>query len=102
MSDAPLAMGLLCMRFDLWPLKHVFTVTVDNKVFGPFLWKYRKHEKILSIEHLSGVQLSKPITLETGWKPFVPPKPPRAKRDRSTPLLEGIGFVPVSRKEQVF
>lgn len=77
-----------------------FTITVDGKKYGPFLWQYREHEKIKSIERLAGISLSTPI-YRAKWKPFAPPGPPRAKRDRSTPLLDGVGFVPASKDATV-
>lgn len=71
-----------------------FTIVVDGKKYGPFLDRHRA--KVLRLEHLHGIEIDT-IWLSTGWVDFSPPPPPRSKKDRSLPLLEGTGFVPVSR-----
>lgn len=73
-----------------------FTVTVDGKKYGPFLSKYRPN--ISKIEHLAGVTVDD-VWLFTGWLQFEQPKPVRTKRDKTTPLFDGLDFVAVPRQK---
>ena len=71
-----------------------FVITVDGVKFGPFLDKYRP--RIAHLMNHKGISLE-PVLIESGWVEFEPPKEARAKKDCSTPLLEGIGFIPVPK-----
>ena len=73
--------------------EHCFTLEVDGQKYGPFLQKYRA--QIKSLEHLKGVAVED-VWLERGWVKYEA-QPPRARKDKSTPLLEGIGFIPVRK-----
>ncbi len=73
--------------------EHCFTLEVDGQQYGPFLHKFRV--QIASLEHLKGVVVAD-VWLTSGWVKYEPP-PKMTRKDRSTPLLEGIGFVPMKR-----
>jgi len=70
-----------------------FKVTVDGKTWGPFLDKHRHQYKRL--EHKAGVVI-KNLWLAAGW--VEPPPAPIAKKDKSLPLLEGVGFIAVPKR----
>lgn len=79
-------------------MERCFTITIDNKKFGPYLHEFRNNPEIVRIEHLKGISVEDTIYLESGWLPYGPEATIRAKRDKYTPLLDGIDFTPVKRQ----
>ena len=72
-----------------------FFLFVDRKKYGPFLDKYKPC--YADLMGLCGIKFEV-VYLDSGW--VLPPKLPKKKSDPSTPLLEGIGFIPFSRKNK--
>lgn len=74
--------------------KQCFTISVDGKVYGPFLHDHRP--KVSKLENLKGMIIANVWTDK--WVEFTPPPAKRVPKDRTTPLLDGIGFLPVPRQ----
>jgi hypothetical protein len=70
-----------------------FFLSVDGKKYGPFLEKHRAQYK--DLHHRSGVTFTD-VWLESGWVESTP-TPKKPAKDKTCPLLEGIGFIPIVR-----
>jgi len=73
-----------------------FIVTVDGKIYGPFLKKDMGQWE--GMTHKAGVTIT-PVRRRGGWV-VAPPPAKRTPKDTSLPLLEGIGFTPRDRSHQ--
>ena len=76
-------------------LTKCFDITVDGKVFGPYL--FCNKPKISYLEHARGIEI-KTLFIREGWKEFSPPRAPK-QRD-TTPLLDLLDFTPIPKQQQ--
>lgn len=74
--------------------QHCFRLFVDGKLVGTFLDRERK--SFASLAQMKGVEL-RSCWLYNGWT-RKPSKTIREIKDKTSPLLDGIGFIPVARR----
>jgi hypothetical protein len=74
--------------------KKCFTLTVGAKVFGPYLDSYRY--RVAYMENKLGATFNT-VWLTEGWKPWMKAKKERVVIDTTTPLLDGLDFIPVAK-----
>jgi len=74
--------------------KKCFTITVDSKVFGPYLDSYRY--RVAYMENKLGATFNT-VWLTNGWLPWMKKPKERVVIDNTTPLLDGLDFIPVPK-----
>lgn len=74
--------------------KKCLTLTVDKKVMGPYLDRYRY--RVAYMENKLGATFQT-MWLTKGWLPWMKPTQERVKPDNTTPLLDDLGWRPVPK-----